>query len=275
MHSASCHRTHVKRKLNIFFRQWRTSNPAPPWRCYCVDTVKQMSRIYHIHIQITYVLYNTIQYNTKFVKRHVAVASEADCGGVLAHFCCFSGNLLTYLLSYILVVEATIKENMNNTLVSMISLLQLLLLLIDVIMTSAQRTLFKWRHSESRGSLGTARWCVRWIRQTRPSCLLRYKSVRSSVHVMARVPPSTRRTRTLSATCTTTDRKLSHQSLTAKIIRLVLNGDSRSKSAIRLVKYSVSWTISASLVSGSNNNISQGNVITRSTCEDRALLSIC
>jgi len=89
------------------------------------------------------VLYNTIQYNTKFVKRHVAVASEADCGGVLAHFCCFSGNLLTYLLSYILVVEATIKENMNNTLVSMISLLQLLLLLIDVIMTSAQRTLFK------------------------------------------------------------------------------------------------------------------------------------
>jgi len=85
------------------------------------------------------VLYNTIQYNTKFVKRHVAVASEADCGGVLAHFCCFSGNLLTYLLSYILVVEATIKENMNNTLVSMISLLQLLLLLIDVIMTSAQR----------------------------------------------------------------------------------------------------------------------------------------
>ena len=67
------------------------------------------------------------------------MASEADCGGVLAHFCCFSGNLLTYLLSYILVVEATIKENMNNTLVSMISLLQLLLLLIDVIMTSAQR----------------------------------------------------------------------------------------------------------------------------------------
>jgi len=236
MHSASCHRTHVKRKLNSFFRQWRTSNPAPPWRCYCVDTVKQMSRIYHIHIQITYVLYNTIQYNTKFVKRHVAVASEADCGGVLAHFCCFSGNLLTYLLSYILVVEATIKENMNNTLVSMISLLQLLLLLIDVIMTSAQRdtvqvTSFrkprKFRNGPVMCALDPANETIFILSSSLQECSL------ICTRDCTCAAFNTKNSNTICDLYNYTDRKLSHQSLTAKIIRLVLNGDSRGKFAIR------------------------------------------
>jgi len=44
-----------------------------------------------------------------------------------------------FTILHFLVVEATIKENINNKLVPMILQLLLLLLLIDVIMTSVQR----------------------------------------------------------------------------------------------------------------------------------------